>query len=93
MTVKNALPLVAKLQIARIARILDHAGYCPLNFLSDLRCSQSLLQIYYVDFGFDLGMPKILFRSSIALQQMQNVFSSDKDYHAMVEEYRDHSLA
>ncbi len=42
-------------QIARIAALLDRCGFVTLSFLSDLRMKDD--ELYYVDFGFDLGDP------------------------------------
>jgi len=86
LTVKDALPLSTKLKIVQTAQILDSAGYQPLDFLSDLRCSACFLQIYYVDYGFDLGQSNATSHSTIALQQVQKVFSLDKDYNLMIKD-------
>lgn len=41
--------------LVRIAALLDGHGFRTLNFLSDLRSDGR--QLYYIDFGFDLGEP------------------------------------
>lgn len=76
---RGVLPLIAKLKIARIAAILDCARFSVLNFLSDLRCSEDLLDVFYVDFGFDLGMPGLQLQTH-ALKQIESQFSLDVSY-------------
>src|SRR3989338_1959426 len=83
---KGELPFKTKLQVARIASILDFAGFSVLNFLSDLRCSEDLFEVFYVDFGFDLGRPEPQAQSN-ALQQIEDQFSLDTAYPQMLEVY------
>ena len=50
-----AVPDLIK-DVARTGARLDSAGFVTLSFLNDLRRSGN--QVYYVDFGFDLGEPR-----------------------------------
>ncbi len=47
------LPTYLTADLARMVAALDHLGFRPLDFLRDVRVRED--QIYYVDFGSDLG--------------------------------------
>ncbi|KKL79634.1 hypothetical protein LCGC14_2012850 [marine sediment metagenome] len=78
-----------KLQVARIAGIVDSLGFTSLNFLGDIRFSIRSAQVYYVDFGFDLGEANSDMHSNLAFQQLKNAFSHDGKYESMVEAYEE----
>lgn len=56
-------------ELAQIAATLDDCGFMTLHFLSDLRRRND--QLFYIDFGFDLGDPgeTVTDRARITLEQ------------------------
>lgn len=55
--------------LVRIASLLDSHGYRTLSFLSDLRSNGE--QLFYIDFGFDLGEPDTNITSDNAKRTLQ----------------------
>jgi hypothetical protein len=64
-------------EVIKIGALLDKLGYQCLQFSSDLRFSKDGSEVYYTDFGSDLGEPNVKNTSISCKTNLMKIFSRD----------------